>query len=58
MRAIYSDHSPLRSDLVGSKDDVYPASAAEIYNHITRPNTCESSGVPTTPREVESHFWH
>jgi len=57
-RAIYSDYSSLRSDFVSSQDDVYPASAAEIYNYITSLNVCETSRVATTPREVESNLWH
>ena len=43
---------------MSSEDDVYAASAAEIYNHIARPNVCETSRIATTPREVESNLWH
>ena len=41
-RAIYADDSPLRSDFLSSQDDVYAATASEIYNHIARPNVCET----------------
>ena len=48
-RAIYSDYSSLRSDFVGSQDDVYPAPTAEIYNHVARLKVRETSRVATTP---------
>jgi hypothetical protein len=58
MREIYSDYSPLRSDFVSSQNNVYPASATEIYNHVSRLKVRETGGVATTPREVESNLWH
>lgn len=48
-RAIYSDHSSLRSDPASRQNDVYPAPTAEIYNHLARLKVRETRRVTTTP---------
>ena len=48
----------MRSDFVSGQDDVYPAPAAEIYDHIAKLKVRETSRVATTSRELESNVWH
>jgi hypothetical protein len=55
---IYSDYLPLWSNLVKGQNNVYPASATEIHNHVARLKVRETSGVTASTREVESAFWH
>ncbi|MBI2357598.1 MAG: hypothetical protein HYV04_01555, partial [Deltaproteobacteria bacterium] len=46
---IYADHPSLGAYLVSSENDIYPAAATEIHNHVTRPKVREAGGVATTP---------
>jgi len=57
-REIYSDNSPLRSNLASSQDDVYPPSATEIHHYIAGFKAREAGGVTATSGEVESDLWN
>jgi hypothetical protein len=43
-------------DLTGSQNDINPAAATKIHNHITGLKVRKSGGIATTSREVESNL--
>jgi hypothetical protein len=55
---IQPDHLPFFANLVSRYNDVYPAAAPEIHNHLTWLKVCKSSGIAATPGKIDADCRH
>jgi hypothetical protein len=55
-RKIYTDDSAFFPDFASSQNNIDPATATEIHDNIPRLKVRKSSGIATSPGEIERYF--